>query len=113
MITKVERVHPDGRVEVLETASTRAEQVISENTAAQVTHALRRVVTGGTGRAADFGVPIAGKTGTTNDVIALGGYVTAEDGEVLAFYFTFNGRDRWNARATIDAMGATLAGFAR
>jgi D-alanyl-D-alanine carboxypeptidase/D-alanyl-D-alanine-endopeptidase (penicillin-binding protein 4) len=53
------------------------------------------------------------KTGTTNDVIALGGYVTAEDGEVLAFYFTFNGRDRWNARATIDAMGATLAGFAR
>ena len=58
-------------------------------------------------------VPVAGKTGTTNDVIALGGYVTAEDGEVLAFYFTFNGRDRWNARATIDAMGATLAGFAR
>jgi D-alanyl-D-alanine carboxypeptidase/D-alanyl-D-alanine-endopeptidase (penicillin-binding protein 4) len=53
------------------------------------------------------------KTGTTNDVIALGGYVTAEDGEVLAFSFIFNGRDRWNARATIDAMGATLAAFAR
>ncbi|MDF1501680.1 D-alanyl-D-alanine carboxypeptidase/D-alanyl-D-alanine-endopeptidase, partial [Roseisolibacter sp. H3M3-2] len=53
------------------------------------------------------------KTGTTNDVISLGGYVTAENGEVLAFSFVFNGRDRWNARATIDAMGATLAGFSR
>jgi D-alanyl-D-alanine carboxypeptidase/D-alanyl-D-alanine-endopeptidase (penicillin-binding protein 4) len=64
-----------------------------------------------------LGTPAVGnlhaKTGTTNDVIALGGYVTAAGGEVLAFYFTFNGRDRWNARATMDAMGATLAGFAR
>ena len=64
-----------------------------------------------------LGTPAVGnlhaKTGTTNEVIALGGYVTAADGEVLAFSFTFNGRDRWNARATIDAMGATLAGFAR
>jgi D-alanyl-D-alanine carboxypeptidase/D-alanyl-D-alanine-endopeptidase (penicillin-binding protein 4) len=63
------------------------------------------------------GTPAAGnlhaKTGTTNDVIALGGYTTAENGEVLAFGFVFNGRDRWNARATIDAMGATLASFAR
>jgi len=66
-ITKVERVSPDGDVEVLETASTKAEQAVSENTAAQVTHALRRVVTGGTGKAADFGGPIAGKTGTTQD----------------------------------------------
>ncbi len=53
------------------------------------------------------------KTGTTDEVIALGGYVTAADGEVLAFSFIFNGRDRWNARATIDAMGATMAGFGR
>jgi D-alanyl-D-alanine carboxypeptidase/D-alanyl-D-alanine-endopeptidase (penicillin-binding protein 4) len=53
------------------------------------------------------------KTGTTNDVIGLGGYVTAEDGEVIAFSFLFNGRDRWNARATMDRMGATLAAFAR
>jgi D-alanyl-D-alanine carboxypeptidase/D-alanyl-D-alanine-endopeptidase (penicillin-binding protein 4) len=63
------------------------------------------------------GTPAAGnlhaKTGTTNDVVALGGYATAENGEVLAFGFVFNGRDRWNARATIDAMGATLASFAR
>ena len=64
-----------------------------------------------------LGTPAQGnlhaKTGTTNEVIALGGYVTAENGEVLAFSFLFNGRDRWNARATIDAMGATLAGFSR
>jgi serine-type D-Ala-D-Ala carboxypeptidase/endopeptidase (penicillin-binding protein 4) len=53
------------------------------------------------------------KTGTTNDVIGLGGYVTAENGEVLAFSFLFNGHDRWNARATIDRMGATMAAFSR
>jgi len=68
-------------------------------------------------RARMRGTPAAGnlhaKTGTTNEVIALGGYVTAENGEVLAFSFIFNGRDRWNARATIDAMGATMAGFSR
>jgi D-alanyl-D-alanine carboxypeptidase/D-alanyl-D-alanine-endopeptidase (penicillin-binding protein 4) len=53
------------------------------------------------------------KTGTTNEVVGLGGYVTAQNGELLAFAFLFNGADRWNARATIDAMGVTLAGFAR
>ncbi len=53
------------------------------------------------------------KTGTTNDVIALSGYVSARDGEILAFAFLYNGTDRWNARETIDAMGATLASFDR
>lgn len=53
------------------------------------------------------------KTGTTNNVIALAGYVTAEGGEVIAFSFLYNGRDRWNAKSTIDVMGETLAGFAR
>ena len=53
------------------------------------------------------------KTGTTNDVVALSGYVAARTGEVLAFAFLYNGKDRWNARATIDAMGVTLADFAR
>ncbi|HEU4641014.1 MAG TPA: D-alanyl-D-alanine carboxypeptidase/D-alanyl-D-alanine-endopeptidase [Gemmatimonadaceae bacterium] len=53
------------------------------------------------------------KTGTTNTVISLGGYVTARDGELLAFAFIYNGTDRWNAKSTIDAMGATLAGFVR
>lgn len=53
------------------------------------------------------------KTGTTNDVVSLGGYVTSRTGERLAFAFMYNGRERWNARETIDAMGATLAGFSR
>lgn len=53
------------------------------------------------------------KTGTTNDVIALGGYVNAQNGELLAFSFLYNGRERWRARETIDAMGGTLAAFAR
>lgn len=53
------------------------------------------------------------KTGTTNAVISLAGYVTAESGELLAFAFIYNGTDRWNARRTIDAMGPTLASFVR
>lgn len=66
VITRVEQV-VDGEVRVLETASPDTEQAVSESTAAQVTYALRQVVLGGTGTAADFGVPIAGKTGTTQD----------------------------------------------
>jgi D-alanyl-D-alanine carboxypeptidase/D-alanyl-D-alanine-endopeptidase (penicillin-binding protein 4) len=53
------------------------------------------------------------KTGTTNDVIALAGYVTAADGEVLAFTFLYNGADRWTAKSIIDVMGETLASFGR
>ena len=53
------------------------------------------------------------KTGTTNEVISLAGYATAVNGEVIAFAFVYNGRDRWNARAVIDAMGATVANFGR
>jgi serine-type D-Ala-D-Ala carboxypeptidase/endopeptidase (penicillin-binding protein 4) len=53
------------------------------------------------------------KTGTTNSVISLGGYVTAQDGEMLAFAFIYNGWDRGTAKSTIDAMGATLASFVR
>jgi len=53
------------------------------------------------------------KTGTTNEVISLSGYVTAENGELMAFAFMYNGADRWNARETIDAMGPTLAAFSR
>ena len=44
---------------------------------------------------------------------SLGGYVTAKDGEQLAFSFIYNGRDLWRARAAIDAMGVTLASFSR
>jgi serine-type D-Ala-D-Ala carboxypeptidase/endopeptidase (penicillin-binding protein 4) len=53
------------------------------------------------------------KTGTTNEVIALAGYVTAINGEVLAFSFLYNGRDRWTAKSMIDVMSETLASFGR
>ncbi len=53
------------------------------------------------------------KTGTTNDVVALAGYVTARDGELLAFAMLYNGRDRWRAREAIDAIGVTLANWSR
>ncbi len=53
------------------------------------------------------------KTGTTNDVIGLSGYVTAENGEILAFALLYNGNDRWHARETIDAIGPTMAAFWR
>jgi D-alanyl-D-alanine carboxypeptidase/D-alanyl-D-alanine-endopeptidase (penicillin-binding protein 4) len=53
------------------------------------------------------------KTGTTNDVASLSGYVTALDGERMAFAFIYNGRDRWRAKAAMDAMGATLANYQR
>jgi D-alanyl-D-alanine carboxypeptidase/D-alanyl-D-alanine-endopeptidase (penicillin-binding protein 4) len=53
------------------------------------------------------------KTGTTNTVVGLGGYVTAKDGEIVAFSFLYNGGDRWNAKSAMDAMGATLANFVR
>lgn len=53
------------------------------------------------------------KTGTTNTVVSLCGYVTALNGEVLAFTFIYNGRDRSAARATMDRMGPTLANFFR
>ncbi|MFL5469582.1 MAG: D-alanyl-D-alanine carboxypeptidase/D-alanyl-D-alanine-endopeptidase [Gemmatimonadaceae bacterium] len=53
------------------------------------------------------------KTGTTNDVIALAGYVTAVNGEVLAFSFLYNGSDRWTAKSMIDVMSETLASFGR
>jgi D-alanyl-D-alanine carboxypeptidase/D-alanyl-D-alanine-endopeptidase (penicillin-binding protein 4) len=53
------------------------------------------------------------KTGTTNTVVSLAGYVTALNGEVLAFAFIYNGGDRSNARATMDRMGPTLANFYR
>ncbi|MEY2457773.1 MAG: hypothetical protein QOK06_2910 [Acidimicrobiaceae bacterium] len=53
------------------------------------------------------------KTGTTNEVIALAGYVTATNGEVLAFSFLYNGRDRWTAKSMIDVMSESLASFGR
>jgi len=53
------------------------------------------------------------KTGTTDEVIALAGYTSAVNGEVIAVTFIYSGADRWQARAAIDAMGVTLSGVGR
>jgi D-alanyl-D-alanine carboxypeptidase/D-alanyl-D-alanine-endopeptidase (penicillin-binding protein 4) len=53
------------------------------------------------------------KTGTTNDVASLGGYVTASNGEDLVFSVIYNGGNRWRARDTIDQIGVMLASFSR
>jgi D-alanyl-D-alanine carboxypeptidase/D-alanyl-D-alanine-endopeptidase (penicillin-binding protein 4) len=53
------------------------------------------------------------KTGTTADVVALSGYVTAENGEVMAFAFIYNGPDKDRARGTMDLLGPALAGLVR
>jgi D-alanyl-D-alanine carboxypeptidase/D-alanyl-D-alanine-endopeptidase (penicillin-binding protein 4) len=53
------------------------------------------------------------KTGSTNTVSSLAGYVTARNGELIAFAFIYNGRDLWNARIAMDRMGSALAGFSR
>ena len=66
-ITKVEQV-VDGEVKVLEQAKGERQQVLTPEHSDVVTHALRQVVESGTGTGADLGsVPVAGKTGTTQD----------------------------------------------
>lgn len=56
---------PDG--EVLERVTKKGKRVLEENEAAQIIHALQQVVCCGTGTAAAIGVPLFGKTGTTDD----------------------------------------------
>ena len=53
------------------------------------------------------------KTGTTNEVSALAGFVTARNGELLAFTVLYNGLDRSRAREASDAIGVTLANWSR
>ena len=52
---------------VLERLAPEGVPVMDENTAAQVIYALKQVVCCGTGTAANFGAPVFGKTGTTDD----------------------------------------------
>ena len=44
---------------------------------------------------------------------ALGGFVTARNGEVLAFSLIYNGSDRWAAKAAMNQIGASMAEFVR
>lgn len=53
------------------------------------------------------------KTGTTDVVTSLAGYVTATNGEDLAFSIIYNGDNRWRAQSSIDQIGVALAKFSR
>jgi penicillin-binding protein 1A len=57
----------DSNGRVLESHKAQPVRVMDENVADTVTMALEGVVKSGTGTRANFGCPIAGKTGTTND----------------------------------------------
>jgi D-alanyl-D-alanine carboxypeptidase/D-alanyl-D-alanine-endopeptidase (penicillin-binding protein 4) len=65
-----------------------------------------------------FGTPaynnLKAKTGTIDHVSALGGYVTAANGEMLAFSIISNNvPSTWKAKRIEDGIGARLAGFSR
>ena len=60
VVTRVER--PDGSVVNFTPDRSR---VLAPDQAARVTYCLQQVVQGGTGKDANFGIPEAGKTGTT------------------------------------------------
>ena len=62
VVTRVE--FPDGRVK---TYTPDQKEVLTRTEAARVTYALQQVIDGGTGKAAAFGRPAAGKTGTTQN----------------------------------------------
>lgn len=63
----VERVETSRGKVIYQAPKTRVMKVLNLNTAAVVTAMLKTVVERGTARAANIGVPAAGKTGTTDD----------------------------------------------
>lgn len=63
----IERVENARGVTIYENKRPKVMKVISVDTAGDMTAMLRRVMTNGTGRAANLGKPCAGKTGTTDD----------------------------------------------
>jgi penicillin-binding protein 1A len=65
--TPVLRVDEPGGKVLLDNQDPAPKRVISELVADNVTDVLRGVITSGTGRAADIGRPVAGKTGTSQE----------------------------------------------
>lgn len=63
----VERIETARGYVVYEAPKVKATKVLDQETAATITVMLKRVITQGTGKRADIGRPMAGKTGTTND----------------------------------------------
>lgn len=63
----IKRVETNRGKVVYQAQKTKAVKAISYETAATMTAMMKTVVTGGTGRAANIGVPVGAKTGTTDD----------------------------------------------
>lgn len=63
----IERVETSRGKVVYKAPKTKITHQLSMNTAAEMTAMMKTVITHGTGRAANFGKPAAGKTGTTDD----------------------------------------------
>ncbi len=63
----IERIETQRGKVVYQAKRTRVIKVLNENTAAVMTAMLKKVITSGTGKNADIGKPMAGKTGTTNE----------------------------------------------
>lgn len=63
----IKRVETNRGKVVYQAQKPKAVKAVSYETAATMTAMMKTVVTGGTGRAANIGVPVAAKTGTTDD----------------------------------------------
>lgn len=109
-LSTLDRVTPRAMVHLLEYARRAPWGAVLEQSlpVAGETETLRRRMRGTPAKG-----NLHAKTGSTSEVASLGGYVTARNGELLAFSFIYNGDDPWRARSTIDGMGATLARFTR
>jgi D-alanyl-D-alanine carboxypeptidase/D-alanyl-D-alanine-endopeptidase (penicillin-binding protein 4) len=109
-LSTLDRVTPRSMVQLLDFArhATWGPALEQSLPVAGETETLRRRMRGTAARG-----NLHAKTGSTSEVASLGGYVTAKNGEQLAFSFIYNGDDPWRARSAIDAMGATLARFSR
>jgi penicillin-binding protein 1A len=66
-ISRIEQVDENDHVTVLQQAHPSNDRVLTTQEADLDTYAMRQVVTSGTGHAANYGKPAAGKTGTTQN----------------------------------------------
>jgi penicillin-binding protein 1A len=63
----IEKIETQRGKIIYQAGRTKISKVLDEETAGMMTTMLRQVITAGTGRGANIGKPMAGKTGTTND----------------------------------------------
>lgn len=63
----IEKIETQRGKVIYEARRTKISKVLDKETAGIMTAMLRKVITSGTGRGADIGKPMAGKTGTTNE----------------------------------------------